>query len=385
MGRATIDQSDMRTLSVLVVAAACALCLSAQVDPALDAQCQDWVISNLKDMIILNQVAAKSHISTCTQYCMVAGSGFRADTTTCRHLCELSGGYNKFSHALSIKGGLASPDDICAAMFAPAIEEQAVSMLEVAQTQERKLGVRGDMTVQGTLSTSVLTSPIGDVKVSGELNVLNAIEAASARAAFLKSTSGVSIKQGIISKKDQLIVKGKIDADSVTASGDLKASFLEIDGVRQWSLSSLEDFEETGTDGWSHGEMTECAGRRILGGHCVEKAIPDLSKTFENLPPHTQVRITAKYYFIDSWDGESGYLRADGNTIWLDTYNHSSGELTHGINLCGNSTPERKFGTPIDVTMPHTGSSLTLTFGATTDEHSCDESFGIDSVMIFTR
>jgi len=370
---------------VLVVAVACALCLSAQVDPALDAQCQDWVISNLKDMIILNQVAAKSHISTCTQYCMVAGSGFRADTTTCRHLCELSGGYNKFSQALSIKGGLASPDDICTAMFAPS--DEAVSMLEVAQSGERKLGVRGDMTVQGTLSTSILTSPIGDVKVSGELNVLNGIEAASARSAFffLKTTSGVSIKQGIISKKDQLIIKGKIDADSVTASGELKSSFLEIDGVRQWGLVSLEDFEEVGVAGWNHGEVTECAGRHILGGHCVEKAVPELTKTFENLPPHTQIRVTAKYYFIDSWDGESGFLKADGRTVWLDTYNHADGDLKHGINLCGNATPERKFGTPIDVMIPHTGSSVTLSFGATTDEHSCDESFGIDSVMIFTR
>jgi hypothetical protein len=264
-------------------------------------------------------------------------------------------------------------------------DDDAVSLIEIGQmASERKIGIRGDMTVQGTLSASVMTSPIGDVKVSGELNVMNAIEASSARGAFVKADGGVSIKQGITSKKDQLLIKGRIDADSVT-SGEFRSSFLEIDGVRQWGLVTLEDFEELGVDGWSHGELTECAGRKILGGHCVEKATPELSKVFENLPPHTQVRVVAKYLFIDSWDGESGYLKADGNTVWVDSYNHATGEAKHGINVCGNETPERKFSTPIDITIPHTGSSLNLSFGATTDEHSCDESFGIDSVMIFTR
>jgi len=45
----------------------------------------------------------------------------------------------------------------------------------------------------------MLTSPIGDVKVSGELNVLNQIESNTARGAFLKSETGVSIKNGIVS------------------------------------------------------------------------------------------------------------------------------------------------------------------------------------------
>jgi hypothetical protein len=323
---------------------------------------------------------------------MVAGSGFRADTTTCRHLCEQSGGYTKFSKAMSLNDGFASPEDICKAMFSHLAEEDAedapvaVALLEVQQMAvERKLGIRGDMTVQGALSASVLTSPVGDVKVSGDLIVMNAIEASSARGGYIKTTSGLSIKQGIISKKDQLIIKGKIDADSVTTSGELRSSFLEIDGVRQWALHTIEDFEEASVEGWSHGELTNCGGRKLLRGHSDEKVTPELTKVYADLPPHTQIRITAKYMFIDSWDGESGFLKVDGNHAWVESYNHADGDLKHGINICGNETPERKFGTPIDVTIPHTASSVTLSFGATTDEHSCDESFGIDSVMIFTR
>lgn len=293
---------------------------------------------------------------------------------------------NKFSSALAMEGGIAPPSDICKQMFS--VQEEApvaVSLLEVGQVAaERKLAIRGDLTVGNTLSVSILTSPIGDVKVSGQLSVMNSIEANTARAASIKATSGVSIKQGIVSTKDQLIIKGKIDADSVTTN-ELKSSFLEIDGVRQWALHSLEDFEEVGADGWSHGELTECAGRRMLGGHCVEKQMPELTKTFSGLPPHTQVRVSAKYMFIDSWDGESGFMSIDNNKVWVDTYNHAHGEAAHGINLCGNDAPERRFGVPIDVTIPHTGDSITLAFGATLDEHPCDESFAVDSVMVFTR
>jgi len=283
--------------------------------------------------------------------------------------------------AVCVGESLRGPRDLPAA---PAVDD-TVAMVQVEQTNEKKIGIRGDLTVQGTLSASILTSPIGDVKVSGELNVMNSIEAQSARAAFIKSDTGSTIKQGIVSTKEQLLVKGRIDADSVTAGGELRSSFLEIDGVRQWSLQSLEDFEEAGVDGWSDAQLTECGGRKILGGHCVEKKVPELTKTFTGLPPHSQVRVVAKYMMIDSWDNESGYMKADGNTVWIDTYNHAAGDEKHGINVCGNATPERKLSSPIDITIPHSGSSVTLSFGATLDEHACDESFGIDSVMIFTR
>jgi len=91
--------------------------------------------------------------------------------------------------------------------------------------------------------------------------------------------------------------------------------------------------------------------------------------------------------FIDSWDGESGYLKLDDKVVWTETYNHSDGNsnIAHGINICGNETPERKFRRSIDLTVPHNSDSITLVFGATTDEHPCDESFGIDSVMLFVR
>jgi len=358
------------------------VCLSAEIDPTLDSQCQSW-ISGQKDLVMLNQVAAGSKVSSCADYCFVAGAGSQSETTACRSMCDRAGGFQNLLSAFSASNG--NPAELCRSILSKSVQEPTlVSFVEVGSSNTRSVGVRGDMTVQGTLTTAILTSPIGDVKVSGQLSVMNSIDATSARAAYMKADSGLSVSQGIISKKDQLLIKGKIDASSVT-SDSFSASFLEIGGVRQWALQSLEDFEEVGADGWSHGEITNCGGQHLLGGHCVEREIKDLTKTYNNLPPHTQLRINAKYMFIDSWDGESGYMKIDGNTVWVESYNHADGDSKKGINICGNPTPERRFGRPIDVTIPHTGSSVTLQFGATTDEHSCDESFGIDSVMLFTR
>jgi hypothetical protein len=39
----------------------------------------------------------------------------------------------------------------------------------------------------------------------------------------------------------------------------------------------------------------------------------------------------------------------------------------------------------IDVTLPHNGDSVKLTFGSTLDEEPCNESFGIDDVMIYVK
>jgi len=376
---------------VAVLVALIAVVAAVFPNPALDAQCQDWVAGNLKDLIMSTQVASGSHIKTCQQFCMVSGSRFRADASTCRHLCDASGSYPKFLKSFTLKGASANPVDVCAAMLKKSGNDEddtVVSMIQVAQTTpvvQRSMGVRGDMTVQGTLSAALLTSPIGDVKVSGDLNVMNQVQAASARSAYLKSDGGVSVTGSIVSMNDQLIIKGRISADSVTAN-TLHSSFLELDGVRQWSLFSLEDFEETDIVGWSQSGFSECAGRKILGGHCVGDAAGNLlTKTYTSLPPHTQVRINAQYLFIDSWDGESGYLKVGDNIVWSEAYNHAHGEKGHGLNVCGNETPERRFNRPVDVVIPHTADSLTITFGATTDEHPCDESYGIDSVMVFTR
>jgi hypothetical protein len=285
--------------------------------------------------------------------------------------------------AAALRGG----EDVMAkgALGEPSAFVQVDAQAGTQGVSGRHLGVRGDFTVQGTLKANTLTSPIGDVSVSGSLNVMGTIEAGSAKGAHVKVESVTSVQNGISSKEDQLLVLGKIDADSVTTD-TVTSSFLEIDGEKQWSLVTLEDFEEeTEVEGWSQKDITECAGQKFLGGPCTKAGDSKVTKTFTNLPPHTQLRVAAKYLFIDSWDGESAFMSVDGRHVWADTYNHASIDRSKALNVCGNETPEGRLMRNIDVTVPHTEGSFELTFGATTDEHSCDESFGVDSVMIFVR
>lgn len=270
------------------------------------------------------------------------------------------------------------------------VVDDMVAMVEVSattgaqQAPARSAGIRGDMTIQGSLLTSVLTSPVGDMKVTGTLEVTQSITAGSVLGSFMKVNGATSVTSSIASKGEELQVLGKIDADSITANG-VSSSFLEIDGVKQWQLVSISDFEEESSkDGWSHTDVTECAGNKFLGGPCTNTGSSDVHKTFDNLPEHTQIRVSAKYLFIDSWDGESAYMKVDNRVAWADSYNHAE-VVGKGINICGNETPEGRYMRNIDVTIPHTGSAFDLTFGATTDEHACDESYGVDNIMIFVR
>ena len=40
---------------------------------------------------------------------------------------------------------------------------------------------------------------------------------------------------------------------------------------------------------------------------------------------------------------------------------------------------------PIDVSIPHSDDKVMISFGTTLKRHACDESFGIDDVMIYIK
>jgi hypothetical protein len=176
-------------------------------------------------------------------------------------------------------------------------------------------------------------------------------------------------------------------------------SFLEVDetkNVSPWQLVTHERFPSTDVLQWTHmnsegfessseNALTHCGDHNLfLGGHCSSHGSGESSRIFKSLPAHTMVRITARFHFIDSWDGESAYAKVNGEVVWLDAHS-SSAPTTGGISLCGGSAADSKMGTLIDVAVPHTGDSLTLAFGSTLDQNSCEESWGVDDIEIFVR
>lgn len=99
----------------------------------------------------------------------------------------------------------------------------------------------------------------------------------------------------------------------------------------------------------------------------------EITKTFENLPKHNKLRITANFHFIDAWQGQYGFMRADVGTdpdelvyIWTEAHDYSKGK--NGINICGSElAPENKFSIPIDIILPHSKDTITISFGSKLD------------------
>ena len=68
----------------------------------------------------------------------------------------------------------------------------------------------------------------------------------------------------------------------------------------------------------------------LLGGYC-RTSTQTLSKSFSNLPQHTRVRIQANFHFIDSWTGDTAYMKVteteDMHSMayaWTDSFDYVS-------------------------------------------------------------
>merc|ERR1711998_778480 len=205
------------------------------------------------------------------------------------------------------------------------------------------MGVLGDITVTGALRTSKIRS---------------------------NSLTGV------------IHIQGPMASSDASVNATLHASSFIQREVKQWALAVHEDFEEK-VNGWSSNAVSACEGNKHLAGHCQENG-GEVSKTFSGLgKEHTHLRIQANFHFLDSWEGESAYLKIGDKVVWTDM--HDTRSLLDGVDVCGGEHPDTKMAVPIDVTIRHTDDSVDVAFGGLLDEHPCNESFGVDDVMISVR
>jgi hypothetical protein len=180
----------------------------------------------------------------------------------------------------------------------------------------------------------------------------------------------------------------------------LKASILTLNSldvkgpvkfnkVDQWKLINHDSFHKNETSlNWSHDKVTKCNHYNIMGGHC-QTSSKELIKEFNNLPPHTQIKIEATYHFFGSWDSHSGYLKVDNlnfkkedpKYVWTNRCKNS--KVKPIIKLCPIEVC--KTASPINVTLDHSDKSITLIFGSTLERGSCEQSYGISDVKIYIR
>jgi hypothetical protein len=265
--------------------------------------------------------------------------------------------------------------------------EGAISALEVSSQQAgnatKKPGnitVNGDMTVTGSLKTKSIRSSA--LTVNGSITVTHAVRTEFLKADMAKAavveTSALSAPSGALTISGEVKMQNVGAATSFLEAETIRTDNLVQHGQKQWSMVAHEDFE-TAPQGWSFLETSSVGGNTFLGGHC-KTAGTTVTKKFSNLPPHSSLRVSARYHFIDSWEGESSFLKVDDKFAWMDSNDVRNAPA--GINVAGNESPERKFGTPVDVIVPHTSNSVLLAFGSNLDQDACDESFGIDDVAV---
>eukprot|EP00397_Hematodinium_sp_SG-2012_P060826 GEMP01079733.1.p1 GENE.GEMP01079733.1~~GEMP01079733.1.p1 ORF type:complete len:230 (+),score=61.05 GEMP01079733.1:119-808(+) len=166
----------------------------------------------------------------------------------------------------------------------------------------------------------------------------------------------------------------------------VNASSWHSKGAAQWQLWDLDTFD--GDTPWSNRQISFCGSSAdaFLGGHCHYGATT--TTRHYNLPPHSDVRITARVHFLDEWIGGAVTLKVNGNIVWTKTYHWCPGFLkqrchTNGINVCGKSHPDR-LSARVDVRVPHHG-QLVLSFEGNTKVAACDASWGVDDVSVFYK
>eukprot|EP00753_Platysulcus_tardus_P010906 PLAT3142.1.p2 GENE.PLAT3142.1~~PLAT3142.1.p2 ORF type:complete len:294 (-),score=119.95 PLAT3142.1:255-1136(-) len=263
--------------------------------------------------------------------------------------------------------------------FADKGVRRAGGVKKARYTTKGDVRINKDIAVAGDLKARSLTT--GDLNVTS----LTVKRELTARRVGAKLIAADQLQAGIIrSPTGTVTVQGDLQ---LAAPGSASASFLAmdvtLDGVRQWRLLSHDDFQ-TGAPGWSMDGTSLCGSPdRFLGGPCVASAASS-EKMFSSLPPHSQIRLTARFHFIDSWAGETGFAQMDGRYVWADSCGAAASPTT-SMNLCGSDAPERRLSVPIDVTLPHTEETVKVAFGSTLTGDACQQSWGVDDVAIYVR
>jgi hypothetical protein len=135
--------------------------------------------------------------------------------------------------------------------------------------------------------------------------------------------------------------------------------------------------------------IQKCAGLWMLGGP-NKLASAEISKTYY-LPKHSEVKVTARYSFVDNWDDDTGYMKIDNQVVWTEEYTWCPQFFTFvcpkGHNACGSEFYPDKLSRLISVVVPHSADTITLAFGSTIpgELSPTEVSYGISGVSIEVR
>ncbi len=186
-----------------------------------------------------------------------------------------------------------------------------------------------------------------------------------------------------------------LDDGIASASG---AYWIDFDGVATyatcdmttdgggWTLIFDDDFEAAPDAGWSLSSRYSCgSSSTILGGYGIISGGEITNSIDAYAISHADVWVDLTYEKLDSWDGETGYVRIDGSTIWSEAMNDHGGT---GAEVCGwNRGGASSWDSEheVNVVVAQSTDPIALVAGSTLDQDAGDESWGLDDVLIWIR
>jgi len=172
----------------------------------------------------------------------------------------------------------------------------------------------------------------------------------------------------------------------VTMNADLYVKNLNVNndivvgGISQWRLVRSDVFtDQTISTTWSYETYLQCPAFSMIS---TTKKTP-ITYTCLNLPAHTQVQLQATVHFVDDWQGETAYLKINGEYAW--TKSHGQEIIGHTVNVCGSSQfGETSFTVPVDIAVWNKDNQLKVEFGTTLDP-SVTAYLGLSSINLYIR
>ena len=242
--------------------------------------------------------------------------------------------------------------------------------------------------VKLTKSFTAESFKASSMNVSGTLSVEGEVTASRVKAAML--TADV-VETGTLSPKagDTIIIEGDLELSGSSDKAAQGVSFLEaqelvLGGTKQWRIVAHDTFNQD-TKGWNVAETSTCGTSNVfLGGNCQQTiAKKGAEKIYTNLPTHSEIRLKARFHFLDKWvDGDTAYAKINDEYAWIDTPGANAGK----INVCGDKHPEAGLSQLLDVVQTHNSNTVKINFGAFMSENdACKQSWGVDDVEIYVK
>ena len=149
---------------------------------------------------------------------------------------------------------------------------------------------------------------------------------------------------------------------------------------------AFNNFEGGAAGAWTPSLLHGCTGSSpsnwgyVLGGPGVAGTgyVASWASTMP-IPTHTQARVLGAYYQIDTWDGETGWVKFNGTQVWVSPPFTTAATSTSAFSYCG-STGFTDAYVYLNATAAHTASKLTVEVGSTLNQPPSDESFALDKI-----